>query len=120
MGDKENAQTAGRHGFGFGKLAEPFGRLALAGGAILLLWLVLLKLIYLPIVWPLLLLDLSLPFWPDVPLDAFGAFGLGDQIAMVLPGLDLVIVRVGPPSGSQGRQGVLANDLPALVVAATE
>ena len=64
--------------------------------------------------------DRSKPFWPDVPLDAFGAFGLGDQITMVLPSHDLVVVRLGPPSGSQGRQGVLANDLPGLVVDALE
>ena len=53
-------------GFGFGWLAEPIGRLGLVVAALLIGWLVLLKLIFLPIVWPLVLLDVSLPFWPDI------------------------------------------------------
>ena len=59
-----NGATEG--GFGFGRLARPLGRLGLFVIALIILWFVLLKLIYLPVVWPLILLDLSLPFWPDI------------------------------------------------------
>lgn len=53
-------------GFGFGPLAEPLGRLGLLAGAMVILWFVLLRLVHLPVVWPLVLLDLSLVFWPDI------------------------------------------------------
>ena len=53
-------------GFGMGRLAEPAGRLGLVVATVLFSWLVLLKLIYLPIVWPLVLVTFSVPFWPDV------------------------------------------------------
>lgn len=53
-------------GYGFGWLAEPPGRLGLLIVALLVLWFVLLRLIYLPVVWPLVLVDLSLIFWPDI------------------------------------------------------
>lgn len=52
--------------FGFGPLADPVGRLALVGAALLILWLVLLRLLALPVVWPIVLLDLSMVFWPDL------------------------------------------------------
>ena len=58
-----NGATEG--GFGFGRLARPLGRLALVAITLILLFF-LLRLIYLPIMWPLALLALSLPFWPDI------------------------------------------------------
>lgn len=53
-------------GYGLGFLSEPLGRLGLVGGTLLFGWLVLLKLIALPIVWPLVLLTLAVPFSPDI------------------------------------------------------
>ena len=54
-------------GYGLGPLSEPIGRLGLFGGTAIFAWLVLLKLIALPIVWPLLLVDCRLwPFSPDI------------------------------------------------------
>ncbi|MDZ7732757.1 MAG: serine hydrolase [Acidimicrobiia bacterium] len=35
-------------------------------------------------------------FWPDAPDDAFAALGLGNQIILVLPSHDMVVVRAGP------------------------
>lgn len=52
-------------GFGFGPLAQPAGRLALGAASLFaLVWLM--RLSHLPLVWPLILLDLSLVFWPDI------------------------------------------------------
>ena len=53
-------------GYGMGRLADPLGRLGLFAGTALFGWLILLKLIALPIVWPLLLLTLAFPFSPDI------------------------------------------------------
>ena len=53
-------------GYGLGPLADPLGRLGLIAGALLFGWLVLLKMIALPIVWPLILLTLAVPFAPDI------------------------------------------------------
>ncbi len=52
--------------FGFGPLAEPVGRLGLVVVALLVLWFALVRLMSLPVVWPLVLLDLSLPLWPTI------------------------------------------------------
>jgi hypothetical protein len=57
-------------GFGFGPLADPLGRLGLAGFSLLFLWFVLVRLAWLPVIWPLVLLDLSLVFWPDLAASA--------------------------------------------------
>jgi hypothetical protein len=57
---------AERRGFGFGVLAEPLGRLGLALVAVLVLWLVLLRLAWVWEVWPLIALALSAPLWPSV------------------------------------------------------
>jgi len=67
------AEMNDRHdrGWGFGAMAGPVGRLVLVVVALLVLWLVLLKLIYLPVVWPLILVNLSLPFWPDIAAALF-------------------------------------------------
>lgn len=59
-----SAREAG--GFGMGRLAQPLGRLGLVVVALLLLWFVLLRMAAVPVVWPLFLIDLSLPFWPDI------------------------------------------------------
>ncbi len=42
---------------------------------------------------------------PNVPRDAFWAWGLGDSLIIVVPSLDIVAVRAGPQAsvGSQGR-----------------
>ncbi|GJM38247.1 MAG: hypothetical protein DHS20C19_16140 [Acidimicrobiales bacterium] len=54
-------------------------------------------------------------FWPDLPIDAYGANGLGEQFATVFPTEDVIVVRIGAPAGVQGYEGVLANDLAAAV-----
>ncbi|MFV0316847.1 MAG: serine hydrolase domain-containing protein [Microthrixaceae bacterium] len=38
------------------------------------------------------------PNWPGLPRDAFGYSGLFDQIMVVIPSLDMVILRMGLPS----------------------
>lgn len=58
-----NAQEDG--GFGMGPLASPIGRAGLFLVAVFGL-VMFLRLIYLPWAWPLFLLDLSLPLWPDI------------------------------------------------------
>lgn len=55
-----------RGGYGMGALADPIGRIGLVLGAFLFFWLVVLKLIALPIVWPLVLFTLAIPFTPDI------------------------------------------------------
>lgn len=58
--------AAERGGFGLGALSEPLGRLGMVGGSLLFAWFVLLKLIALPIVWPLFVLTAAAPFAPDL------------------------------------------------------
>lgn len=57
--------TAEQNHFGLGPLGEPLGRVALVGVALCSLA-ILTRLIYLPWAWPLMLIDLSLPLWPDI------------------------------------------------------
>lgn len=57
---------AERGGFGFGRLADPIGRLGLAAVAAAVLWLGLLRFAGIREVWPLIALDLSLPVWPSI------------------------------------------------------
>ncbi|MEM7140799.1 MAG: serine hydrolase [Actinomycetota bacterium] len=64
--------------------------------------------------------DRSQRFWPDLPIDAFGANGLGEQFATIFPSEDLIVVRIGDPAGVQGYDGVLSNDLGAAVLAALD
>lgn len=52
-------------GHGLGTLVRPVGRLALVALAVVV-FLALSRFMYTPVVWPLVVLDLSLPFWPDV------------------------------------------------------
>lgn len=61
-------------------------------------------------------LDRSQPYWPDLPLDSFGASGLGGQFSLAIPGENLVVVRLGPPTGVQDYDGIIANDLTAAVL----
>jgi hypothetical protein len=58
--------VAERGGFGIGRLAEPLGRVGLVVFALLALGLVELRLESLPIMWPITLLTLALPFLPDI------------------------------------------------------
>ena len=61
------AQTAlERRGYGLGPLAHPIGRVVAGVGALLVTWLVLLRFLYLPEIWPLVPLVFSIPVWPDV------------------------------------------------------
>lgn len=53
-------------GYGLGAAASPLGRVGLTAVALLVLWFALLRFAELPVVWPLILLDLALPFLPDV------------------------------------------------------
>lgn len=54
-------------------------------------------------------------FWPDLPIEAYGANGLGEQFATVFPTEDVIVVRIGAPAGVQGYDGVFANDLAGAV-----
>jgi CubicO group peptidase (beta-lactamase class C family) len=78
-------------------------------------------------------LDYGLMWWsnataqlPDVPTDAYWAWGLGDSLIVVIPSLDLVIARVGdhPDSGTKrwradwdGRYDVLQPFLTPIALA---
>ncbi len=55
-----------RRSYGFGKLGEPLGRAAVAILALLFTWLVLLRFLWEPVVWPLIPLLFSVPLWPDL------------------------------------------------------
>ncbi len=44
--------------------------------------------------------------WTGVPKDAFGGAGSGHQFLMVVPSLDLVVVRNGQPINPEGHVGV--------------
>jgi CubicO group peptidase (beta-lactamase class C family) len=41
-------------------------------------------------------------FWPNTPEDAYAALGLGDQIILVLPSENMVVVRAGPSKTEDG------------------
>lgn len=56
---------AERGGFGFGRLADPIGRIGLVVAAVLGL-VVLERFIGSPYTWPLVVLDLSVPLWPSI------------------------------------------------------
>lgn len=60
MGEKESG------GYGFGAACEPVGRWGRFAISLFVLWFVFLKMIYLPIVWPLALLVLSFATWPSI------------------------------------------------------
>ena len=58
--------VAEKTGFGMGKLAKPVGRMGLVAATLMSLWFLELRFIHLPVVWPVMLVTLSLPFWPDI------------------------------------------------------
>ena len=43
--------------------------------------------------------------WPNVPKDAFGGAGAGNQILLIVPSLDLIIVRNGAQITEEGFWG---------------
>jgi CubicO group peptidase (beta-lactamase class C family) len=47
---------------------------------------------------------------PNVPRDAYWAWGLGDSLIVVIPSLDLVIARAGPSHGASPNQRVFGDD----------
>ncbi len=53
-----------------------------------------------------------------LPIDTFSSNGAGEQFAAVFPTEDVIAVRIGALGGVQGYEGILANDLAALVLAA--
>ncbi|MBA2319542.1 MAG: hypothetical protein H0V89_00170 [Deltaproteobacteria bacterium] len=55
-----------RTNYGFRRLGEPIGRLAVGVAGLVFLWLVVLRFLWNPEVWPLIPLVLSLPVWPDI------------------------------------------------------
>ena len=59
-------------------------------------------------------------FWPGAPIDAYTASGFGEQMAMVFPSDDTILVRIGNPEAAQGVTGAIANELAGLLVAALE
>jgi CubicO group peptidase (beta-lactamase class C family) len=60
--------------------------------------------------------DRTARFWPDLPIDTFSANGLGEQFATVFPSEGIIVVRIGPPDGVRGYDGLLSNDLPSAVL----
>ena len=52
-------------------------------------------------------LDRSGPYFPDAPPDTYAALGKDDQMIVVIPSLDLVVVRLGAePLGDEGTEAV--------------
>jgi CubicO group peptidase (beta-lactamase class C family) len=47
---------------------------------------------------------------PNVPRDAYWAWGLGDSLIVVIPSLDLVIARAGPSQGATPNRRVFGDD----------
>ena len=56
--------------------------------------------------------------WSGLPDDAFAALGLGDQVTLVMPSLDLVAVRVGDRRGTADYGGSFVQDLGELAIEA--
>ena len=61
-------------------------------------------------------------WWKGTPLDAYAALGLGDQIILVLPSQNMVVVRLGPSKASETALigGVSVGKMGQLAVAADE
>jgi CubicO group peptidase (beta-lactamase class C family) len=51
-------------------------------------------------------LDRAGPYFPDAPPDAYAALGKGDQMIVVVPSLDLVVVRLGAAPLGVGTEAV--------------
>jgi len=62
----EEMNFAERRGFGMGALAKPLGRIGLVVATLMLVWFLELRFIRLPVIWPVMFVTLSLPFWPDI------------------------------------------------------
>jgi CubicO group peptidase (beta-lactamase class C family) len=59
------------------------------------------------------------PRWPHAPETAFAALGLLEQVVLVLPEQDMVVVRVGPaPANSTPGQGNLLDEMARLAMEA--
>lgn len=56
--------------------------------------------------------------WSGLPDDAFAALGLGDQVTLVMPSLDIVAVRVGDRRGTADYEGNFVQDLGVLAIEA--
>jgi hypothetical protein len=54
------------------------------------------------------------PRWPDLPADAYAAMGNRQQLLMVIPSADTVIVRLGWTSGNYPASQRFAGILQAL------
>jgi hypothetical protein len=62
-----------RSGFGFGVAASAAGRLVITAAALLIVWVLLLRVLFVPASWPFLLLTISFPFWPDIAAAVYRA-----------------------------------------------
>ena len=62
-----------RTGFGFGAAASTLGRLVATGASLLVAWVLLLRVIFVPASWPFLILTVSFPFWPDIAAAVYRA-----------------------------------------------
>lgn len=63
--------------------------------------------------------DSDLRPWPSAAPTAYAALGLFEQIVMVLPEQNMVVVRLGaPPPGSVPGQGALADEIARLAIEA--
>ncbi|MBT3220826.1 MAG: hypothetical protein HN348_17210 [Proteobacteria bacterium] len=54
------------HAFGFGVAAEPLGRAVAIIASLLALWVIVVRFLYVPAMWPVALAVISFPFWPDI------------------------------------------------------
>jgi hypothetical protein len=55
--------------------------------------------------------------WPSAPTTAYAALGLFEQIVLVLPEQNMVVVRLGgPPPELEPGQGALADEIARLAI----
>ena len=62
--------------------------------------------------------DTSGSYWEGLPLDAYGAMGLGTQMLLVMPEDNLMVIRLGGTSAEEGAGGNLVENLGAQALAA--
>ena len=60
-------------GFGFGAAASTAGRLVATTVTLLIIWLFKMRLVMVPSLWPVLVLVVSFPFWPDIAAAVYRA-----------------------------------------------
>lgn len=60
-----------RTGFGFGVAASTLGRIVGTAVALLVAWVLLLRMLFVPASWPFLILTISFPFWPDIAASVY-------------------------------------------------